>query len=168
MAYTLFQPQGMPLRSAISVDGWRLDVRFAPGASAGPGGTSLPAHELSHVVQQRSTVRASLREAPGRLALTGRAPASSFLPEVNDQVLVSFESGAPRATAVYFNPKEFTLTKQVPPQPTSSTGRGDVGMVRAGNYTIVPIQKGHGPLVLVFVSAADAALSRDVQAFRIG
>jgi hypothetical protein len=168
MAYTLFQPSGTPLRAAISVDGWRLDVRFAPGAGVAPSGANLPAHELTHVVQQRSTVRASVRVAPGRLALAGRTPTASLLPEVGDEVLVSFVCAMPRATAVYFNPKEFTLKKPVPWQATLPADRGDVGMIRSGNYSVVPIQKGPGPLVLVFVSAADAALSRDVQAFRFG
>jgi hypothetical protein len=168
MPYTMFQPSGTPLRAAVSVDGWRLDVRFTPGAGAAPGGTNLAAHELSHVVQQRSTVRASVRVAPGRLALAGRHPTTGLLPEVGDEVLVSFMCAMPRATAVYFNPKEFTLKKPVPWQATPSEGRGDVGMIRSGNYSVVPVQRGSAPLVLVFVSAADAALSRDVQAVRFG
>jgi hypothetical protein len=169
MAYTLFQPQGTPLRAAVSVDGWRLEVRFAPGAGTAPGGgANLPAHELSHVVQQRSTVQASVRPAPGRLTLVGRTPTASLLPEVGDEVLVSFVSAVPRSTALYFNPKEFTIKKSVPWQPSAPADRGDVGMVRSGNYSVVPIQKGTGSLVLVFVSAADAALSRDVQAVRFG
>ena len=168
MAYTLFKPNGTPLRAAISVDGWRLDVRFAPAAGTVPGGADLPAHELTHVVQQRSTVRASVRAAPGRLALAGRGPAMGFLPEVGDEVLISFTCAVPRSTAVYFNPKEFSLDKPVPWQPAPPANHGDVGMIRSGNYSVVPIQKGPAPLVLVLVSAADAALSRDVQAFRFG
>ena len=165
MAYTLFQANGKPLRATISVDGWRLDVRFAPGAGPAPGGANLPAHELTHVVQQRSTVRASVRAAPGRLPLAGRGPTTGLVPEVGDEVLISFACAVPRSTAVYFNPKEFGLDKKVSTLPAD---RGDVGMIRAGNYRVVPIQKGPAPLVLVLVCAADSSLSQEVQAFRFG
>jgi hypothetical protein len=84
---------------------------------------------------------------------------------VDDQVLVSFQCGTPRAAAIIFNPKEFTLTKSAPWQAQAG---GDVGMVREGSYRIM-VQRRNGtqPLELALALAPDRALRHGVQLFPI-
>lgn len=172
LPYTMFLASGTPVRATIAVQNWVLDCRFQPGR-AQPA-AHLAAHELVHVVQQGVTVhgwdiaakKAIVGPQSARPGLRVSGATRQLLPEVNDEVLVSFTSGTPRAAAIVFNPKEFQLTKRTPWQTQAG---GDAGMVREGSYRIV-VQRRNGiePLQLALVLAADAALRYDVQMFPIG
>jgi hypothetical protein len=172
MQYKMFLASGTPVRATVVVQNWVLDCRFQPGR-AQPG-AQLGAHELTHVVQQGVAVRgwdiAKKQPIIGpRTVRPGfRAPGATrqLLPEVDDEVLVSFECATPRAAAIVFNPKEFTLSKSVPWQAQT---RGDAGMIREGNYRIV-VQRRNGiqPLELALALAQDPALRHGVQLFPIG
>lgn len=168
MASTMFQPQGVPLRAKVSLDGgWQLDLSFTPGRSVAPQGRNLAAHELAHVVQNRAVVEARHVVAPRGRALAPSSTSTQFLPEVDDEVLVGFQCAVPRSTALHFNPTEFTLTKSI--RPAGNQGhRGSAGMVREGQYRIVILRKGTVPLVFALVAAGDGALTENVQAVRIG
>jgi hypothetical protein len=162
----MFQPDGIPLRATVSLDGgWQLELSFAPGRSADSQGRNLPAHELVHVVQNRVQIQARHLVPAGRRG--SPPPSAHFLPEVDDEVLVSFQCAVPRSTALHFNPKEFTLRKSNP-MPGRGAGRGDVGMVREGSYRLVVRKKGTVPLMLGLVAAGDRELTQGTQAFRIG
>jgi hypothetical protein len=168
----MFLASGTPVRATIAVQSWVLDCRFQPGR-AQPG-AHLAAHELAHVVQQGVTVRgwdiAAKKAVVGpqstRPGLRVSGATRQLLPEVDDQVLVSFTCATPRAAAIVFNPKEFQLTKSTPWQAHAG---GDVGMIREGNYRIV-VQRRNGiePLQLALVLSPDPALRHNVQMFPIG
>ncbi|MEX2303865.1 MAG: hypothetical protein WD733_23170 [Bryobacterales bacterium] len=171
MQYIMFQASGTPVRATIVVQNWVLDCRFQPGpARPRP---HLAAHELVHVVQQGVTVRgwdiakkdAIIGPRPARPGVRVAGATRQLLPEVDDEVLVSFECATPRAAAIIFNPKEFSLAKSAPWQ----ADRGDVGMIRQGNYTIV-VQRRNAiqPLQLALALAPDATMRHNVQMFPIG
>ena len=170
LQYKMFLASGTPLRATIAVQNWVLDCRFQPGrARPGP---QLAAHELVHVVQQGVTVHGW--DIAKKETFTGKArpgvrvagATRQLLPEVDDEVLVSFACATPRAAAIVFNPKEFTLKKSTPWQ--AQTG-GDVGMIREGNYRIV-VQRRNAiqPLQLALVLAPDPTLRHNAQLFPIG
>jgi len=164
----MFKPDGKPCRATVRTGTWILDVTYE-NHQAPPPARHLVAHEAAHVVQGvrihgwekvqevRSGAHNDMRFFRSR---TGH----QFLPEVDDQVLVAFESGDPRATAVMFNPKEIKLSK---PVPWGQQSQGDVGMVRTGNYQIVVRQRGTEPLPIIFVVAKDPALRHDVHTIRL-
>jgi hypothetical protein len=170
MQYKMFLASGTPTRATIAVQNWLLDCRFRPGrAQPGP---QLAAHELVHVVQQGVTVhgwdittkKPVVGRQSARPVLRVAGAANQLLPEVDDEVLISFTCATPRAAAVVFNPKEFSLSRN-PPWQTQS---GDVGMIREGNYRIV-VQRRNGtqPLQLALALAPDPALRHNVQLFPI-
>lgn len=172
MQYKMFLASGTPTRATIAVQNWVLDCRFQPGrAQPGP---HLAAHELVHVVQQGVTVHgwdiATKKAVTGpqstRPGVRVAGATKQLLPEVDDEVLISFECATPRAAAVIFNPKEFSLTKSAPWQAQTA---GDVGMIREGNYRIV-VQRRNAiqPLQLALVLAPDRTLRYNVQLFPIG
>ncbi len=165
MASTMFQPDGIPIRAKVVVHGaWEFDVSFTPGPGGDAKGNIVVAHELTHVVQNRTQVHVRHFVPAGRRAVpTG----TQLLPEVGDEVLVSFQCAVPRSTALYFNPKELSVRKTNPPA-VRTVNRGNQGLVRDGRYRLVVLKKGVQPLVLGFAAAGDRELTEDTQTFRIG
>ncbi|MEZ5356444.1 MAG: hypothetical protein R2762_27745 [Bryobacteraceae bacterium] len=151
MPFTLFNPEGKPLRASVAAETWLMECSFESGRSTPP--SALVGHEIAHTVQRGVTVRGWC--AASRKPLTSgfshtRTPASSplFLPEVGDEVLVAFESASPRANAVIFNPNEFNISKSV------AWGRSGAAVLK-GVYRIIVRRRGVRPLSLVLITAAD-------------
>lgn len=175
MQYTMFKAEGTPVRAVVPVQNWLLDCRFQPGQAAPTAGINLIAHELTHVVNQGTTVRVwhlvknrlPHGARPMQPAFSAAGRTAQFLPEVDDEVLVSFQHGTPRATAIVFNPTELSVRKTVPwgnQLPTG--GAGDVGMIREGNYRVVVQQRTGGqPLRIALMVAADSRTMRDARLF---
>jgi hypothetical protein len=135
----------------VLVHGWRVEVAPAP-PGVPPG-----AHELTHVVQQGRGVRAWLVRQPG--TARARVPAvkmdvittpsghGTVAPEVGDEVLIAFEHADLRTVSVYFNPKEFTISK-------SSPWQVNLGAARRGWLRAVVRQRGPGGLGMSLLASA--------------
>ena len=170
MNSTMFQADGTRRRATLAVQNWLLECSFQFGPMPPPN-KQLVSDELTRV-SHGTTVRvwhvSKNRKAHGMAAgqTTFRAPVggAQFMPDVDDEVLVCFESGMPRATAIAFTPFEFAIRK---PNPWHADGRGDVGMIGSGNYQVVVRQRASHPLALTLVVAEDSFLQRGVQFFRL-
>lgn len=158
MTHTMFKADGKPCRATVRPGTWVLDVTFEPH-SAPPPPRHLVAHEAAHVVQG-VTVRGW--DIKKKKPVIGHAP-TPYMPAVDDEVLVMFEHGQQRTTAIQFNPYEISAKKSNPP----TVAKGDVGMVHAGNYRVVIRQRGTQPFPVYFVIARDAAMQTDVHAVRL-
>jgi hypothetical protein len=173
----MFKAEGTPVRAVVPFQNWLLDCRFQPGQAAPTADRNLIAHELTHVVNQGTTVRAwhlvknrmPQGARPMHPAFSAAGRTAQFLPEIDDEVLVSFQNGTPRATAIVFNPTELTIHKTVPWQNQQPAGgAGDVGMIREGNYRLVVQQRtGIQPLTIALMVATDSRTMRDAQLFRL-
>lgn len=102
--YTMFQADGIPLRAKVhvSTDGWRFTVTLKTNSLTPP---YSPAHELTHVVQQREMSSWWLHPRNGGTRLSGAPrPGAALLPEVNDEVMISFEHGDRRHAILFVQP----------------------------------------------------------------
>jgi hypothetical protein len=170
MSRTLFRPDGSACRATMSANGWLLDVAFEPRQAAPRAAARLTAHELVHVVQQGMTVRGwsytAKKPIVGTRRLT-RSPtsASSFVPEVGDEVLVAFQSAAPRSTALAFNPREYTPTLD---NQGTTAARGNVGVIGPGCYTVrVQRRSTASPLTLTLIIYDDPRTRHAAQTIRV-
>ncbi len=157
----MFSANGTPLRAQVSMEGWLLDLAPAQSPAA------HLAHELTHVVQQRSGIRA-WRVSKGLGSASTPATRSTVrgwdyavkkpvedqaAPQTDDEVLLGFEFGDTRHVTVYFNPKEFTMAKPTP-------WKVELGPVARATVRIVVRRPGAGPLNIAVRSSLDAAGSR--------
>lgn len=151
----LLRPSSSAVPVQVLIRGWCLEI--APAAKAA---VSPTAHELTHVMQQRTSMRAwqITRATMSTAAKTpvhgwdfkSKPPVSGrMLPDVGDEVLVAFEHADPRAVTLYFDTSSTKLTR-------ATAWKVELGVVARSAVRLIVRQRGAGQLAVAVRTSADS------------